>query len=251
MQHNLILHLPITPEQIEQYMRQQRPVYKYCPTITAPKPVGAEFGKESDVHPTPYEGISRYKTVLTKQLNQEDKMVCKDNTPANDVSNIFPIHLDWGKTTNLHCWWCCYPFTNEPCHIINRDKLEGCFCSPNCTLSFINVERSNDRWRLTASLRQQYPKISDAGCLIPAPPRQCLKIFGGNLTITEFRSSFNVPRNDEYLYFQHPYRPSLTFVVKKNNNTNKVGKDDLVLRRTRKKFHNKNSLEITMGLTNE
>lgn len=249
VQHSLILHLPITPIQIEEYMRKQRPVYRYCPTITTPKPVGAEFKKqESDTLPKPYEGGVSYKTLLHGSSSPAPKANGTIRDVASD-QNIFQIHLDWGKSTNLHCWWCCYPFNNKPCHIINRGTLEGCFCSPNCTLAYINVERNNERWRLVANLRQHLRKHMDVDKLIAAPPRQCLKIFGGNLTITEFRNNFIIPDKEQYLYFNHPYRPSVSFILKKKERDNKADKDNLVLRRTRKKYYNRNSLEMSMGLT--
>lgn len=103
---------------------------------------------------------------------------------------------NWPLKTNIHCWWCCFPFESTPIPIptfYNKSnetfKVFGCFCSINCAYSFsLNSEKKID----ISLLKFMFNQItcSKIKILKKAPPREALNIFGGPLNISQFRDSF-------------------------------------------------------------
>ena len=104
----------------------------------------------------------------------------------------------------IKCFWCCHTFPTEPCYLplyIKDDEfvVYGLYCSPECAAAYnfndvIDFGNAQDRYSLLHSLyfgRFQGKKIN------LAPSRLSLDIFGGNLSIDEFR---DVSSNDEYDY---------------------------------------------------
>ena len=72
---------------------------------------------------------------------------------------------------------------------------DGCFCSFNCTLSFIKDNHHNLFYKDSQSLLYTlyYQVIGKkASKLNPAPHWRLLKDFGGHLSIDEYRNAFNV-----------------------------------------------------------
>ena len=91
------------------------------------------------------------------------------------------------------CFWCCHSFTNRPVVLPIRDTGEhlqvmGNYCSPECALSYLFDMRqdSHTRWEQLALLNRVYSEAC-GGKIYPAPPRSTLKLFGGNLSIQEYR----------------------------------------------------------------
>lgn len=101
----------------------------------------------------------------------------------------------WPEKTDVCCWHCCHQFDSPPCFIPkiwderrNRINFFGVFCSWSCAKTYnsqmADQKRSERMALLNVVIRKingKYTKIS------PAPPRQTLKMFGGYLTIDEFR----------------------------------------------------------------
>ncbi len=102
----------------------------------------------------------------------------------------------WPSSTSVYCWWCSHPFNTTPCSLPieyknNTFTVFGVFCSPECATAY-NFDDTNsgcDLWERYSLLNFLYRKIyNDKSLKIKsAPPRQTLKIFGGNLSIKEFR----------------------------------------------------------------
>ena len=103
----------------------------------------------------------------------------------------------WKETTNIWCWWCVHPFTNSPFGLPikfdnNTYQIQGCFCSLNCAKAY-NVKENNYRMSEVNSLIEDFRRDIFGVNSYPvtmAPPRQTLKVFGGYLTIEEFRKEF-------------------------------------------------------------
>jgi hypothetical protein len=123
-----------------------------------------------------------------------------------DIPNIISILKDfnsnneWPEKTNIKCWWCCHNFETIPLGIpmkFYNDNfyLKGCFCSFNCILAYVNDNKSKYKYDLIypniKSLRFKLTNKMLNEDLNPAPPRESLKIFGGELSIEQFRSSSN------------------------------------------------------------
>ena len=118
----------------------------------------------------------------------------------------------WPCSTSIYCWWCCHPFSCAPCALPCNVKdgifyVTGIFCSPECAASynFDDVKSGYDLWERYSLLNYLYRKVYNENNIKIklAPEKQCLKIFGGNLTIKEFRLS-NINYNNSYKIIMPP-----------------------------------------------
>ena len=112
----------------------------------------------------------------------------------------------WPSSTSLHCWWCCHPFEGPPCALpcdYNNEtfKVLGIFCSPECAASynFNDTNSGYDLWERYSLLNLLYRKVyNDNNIKVKlAPPRETLSIFGGHLSINNFRMN-NTNYNNTY-----------------------------------------------------
>jgi hypothetical protein len=103
----------------------------------------------------------------------------------------------WPSSTSIYCWWCSHPFEGPPCSLpcdYSNDtfKVCGIFCSPECAAAynFNDVNSGYDLWERYSLLNFLYRKVySENNIRIKlAPDKLTLKIFGGNLSIKEFRT---------------------------------------------------------------
>ncbi len=121
---------------------------------------------------------------------------------------------EWPKATKYHCFWCCHSFNTMPCFIPisfkdNIYKVLGNFCSFNCALSF-NYNSNYVNYGEKSSLIQDlYYKIYgfNAPQLKYAPSKEVLEMFGGSITIEQYRESFQTI-NDYKITF-----PNIVFVI--------------------------------------
>ena len=121
---------------------------------------------------------------------------------------------EWPKATQYHCYWCCHTFQTMPCFIPISLKEEiyqvyGNFCSFNCALSFnFNSNHVNygERSMLISDLYFQIYGY-DSPKLTFAPPKELLEIFGGAISIEDYRSSFT-SIDDYKLTF-----PNIIFII--------------------------------------
>ena len=97
----------------------------------------------------------------------------------------------------LICWWCVHSLPGHPCihlpikHDERTDKFitKGNFCSWQCAKAYaldMNTARSGEIQMILMMLRRR--ALGKYVPLFPAPKREALKIFGGTLSIEEFRS---------------------------------------------------------------
>ena len=107
-----------------------------------------------------------------------------------DSSDVKTIPM----TSDSACFWCCHTFTNRPVVLPTRDTGEylqvmGNFCSAECACSYLFDMRqdSHTRWEQLALLYRVYGEACQ-NKIHPAPSRACLKLFGGALSISEYRS---------------------------------------------------------------
>lgn len=99
------------------------------------------------------------------------------------------------ETTDVACYWCVHPFTSQPCIIPESErngtyKVYGNFCCPQCSMAYLLKESLDPhiRWDRMALLYRIYDS-DGKGKIYQAPPRECLKLFGGPLTIESFRAT--------------------------------------------------------------
>ena len=139
------------------------------------------------------------------QLNETKKKNKSVEHDENDETKKI-----WDKLTelsvNLHtnnitdkrsaCFWCTYDFDNPPIYIPkfelnNTYQCYGCFCSPECSVSYLFNEHIDISTRIErySLLNHLYCKIYNYDKNIkPAPnPYYLLEKYNGNLTIQEYR----------------------------------------------------------------
>lgn len=104
---------------------------------------------------------------------------------------------DEQSSSGLICWWCVHSLPCHPCiHLpirhdekTNKFVTKGNFCSWQCAKAYaldMNTSRSGEIQMILMMMRRRaFGKYTP---LWPAPKREALKIFGGTLTIDEFRS---------------------------------------------------------------
>lgn len=119
--------------------------------------------------------------------------------PYENLNNLDKnVKLD--KYTDVWCWNCCHKFNNYPYFcptkfdsIKKEYQVKGIFCSWECAKRYLFEQdsvgiKSALFTKMVRDLEGSYKKI------YPAPPRQILEVFGGNLTIEQFR---NYNKNSE------------------------------------------------------
>lgn len=116
----------------------------------------------------------------------------------------------WPSHTSIVCWHDCHPFDTVPIPIpkISRNTntnacvytVYGVFCSCNCAVAYILERNTYDQQQVLMLFKQMAVdvfkmNITDVFSFEPAPPRIFLTLFGGHLTLPEFRRLSLVARN--------------------------------------------------------
>ena len=161
-------------------------------------------------------------------------------------------------STEPYCWWCCHPFPGPSLHYPykydERTKhftTTGHFCSWECMKTYAidqNSSRSGEIQMYIALMRKHANNNKYVPCRT-APKRPALKIFGGTLTIEEFRkASSNVVVTMPWETHIMPTVTTVNPTVRAAPTTIDTSKDELVLRRTKPLARSKSSLEASLGI---
>lgn len=117
----------------------------------------------------------------------------------------------WPESTSIVCWHDCHHFDTVPIpipkvsrHTNNHQNMIytifGVFCSCNCAVAYILERNTYDQQQMLLLFKQMVIDVfhldtRDVFTFEPAPPRIFLDLFGGHLTIAQFRKSSLVSRN--------------------------------------------------------
>lgn len=101
----------------------------------------------------------------------------------------------WPLTTNIKCWNCTRNFETRPVGIpykyVNKIFYTfGCFCSFSCAYSHNLATKNGYKWDSSALLLLLYKKMSGntyIDHIKPAPPKEVLVDYGGNITEEEYQ----------------------------------------------------------------
>ena len=163
----------------------------------------------------------------------------------------------------MWCWWCCLPFENTPLSLPTRydDRRQkfttsGTFCSWSCmktyALDHYGLSRGSIMCGHMVMMRKKlYDKI---GHIKPAPKRQSMKHFGGNLTIEEFRSNACIDKEKpNTIITTEANKMVLTQDFTKNQKMYEIknascDSNQLKLKREKPLKREKNNLESVLGL---
>lgn len=113
-----------------------------------------------------------------------------------ELLHVFRTKENWPVDSDICCWWCCHPFSTVPIPAVKgyddrRDSfaLQGVFCSWSCAKAYLMDSGSRDWSRNTMYLCQLRRRVEGKLMPItPAPNRFFLKMFGGTMSIEEFRA---------------------------------------------------------------
>jgi hypothetical protein len=175
--------------------------------------------------------------------------------------------LEWPSNTSISCYWCCHTFQSVPYGIPvkyynERFHVYGCFCSLECAaaFNFTSQESSNEIWERYNLINLLSRKLDYKPIVKPAPSRLSLKIFGGHLSIEEFREYFD---STKILSENFPPMMTMTQQIEEINECdinseyryipidqeriNKY-KEKLTLKRTKPLNNYKNTLDHMMNL---
>ena len=211
--------------------------------------------------------------------NQYNNIIKHDNNCKNKVNQILiPFKNSnkigvWPERINIYCWHCCHPFKNKPVSIPMYIKkstfyVYGVFCSYNCGAAYnLNSNDSNKtiKHELLCHMYNILFKDKNFIDICPAPPKEILQIFGGNVTIDNYRNNF-LKNNKEFKILKPPlisiipqveetikqYRKINNKFIPINDNYFKINSgltstSTLNLKRD-KPISNKNTLDKCMGI---
>ena len=146
---------------------------------------------------------NRYQETSTTSFMPNNSIKKKNITPIMIYFNEYNKRKEWPKVSNIKCFWCCHNFDNIPCALPfsysdNTFYVFGNFCAPECAAAYNFESGADDKdiWERYSLLNHLYSLIYDIPDLTIklAPPKLALKIFGGTLTVEDFREC-----NTDYL----------------------------------------------------
>ena len=127
------------------------------------------------------------------------------------VSGVRGNDATWPQSTSIVCWHDCHRFDTVPIpipkvsrHTNNNQNMIytifGVFCSCNCAVAYILERNTYDQQQMLLLFKQMVIDVfhldtRDVFTFEPAPPRIFLDLFGGHLTLAQFRKSSLVSRN--------------------------------------------------------
>lgn len=95
------------------------------------------------------------------------------------------------ESTSAACFWCAGCFEGRPVILPTQEEggiytVYGNFCTLSCSLSYLLNEQVDPqvRWERQALLHRLYKQMTP---IHPAPPREALRFFGGQLSHDQFR----------------------------------------------------------------
>ena len=277
----LIAHLPIHSGDIDNDLFAATPaveddsdnmdnIQHQPPKPYDPEDVYAQFGGGGATElPTPKAAA------VTEKVKEVAPVVERPSLPMHYSEKLMMRFQDSNReqrlsdSTDVACFWDCHSFRGQPCVIpvkIEEDiwRVYGNFCSPECAAAHLFNEPldSSVQWERYALLNRLYADSEQSVRL--APPRTVLRMFGGNLDVSEYRGIVSERRmridvmtppmisiiqvmDTKPIDF---YDASVknTFIPWEMDRMNRPGAQGLRLRRTKPVAEKEATLEFCMGI---
>lgn len=176
---------------------------------------------------------------------------------------------EWPTNTSIACYWCCHKFDNPPFGIpvkyVNEQfHVFGCFCSLECAAAYNldskdSIDEMWERMNLINLLSRKLGGYTQ-GFIKPAPNRLALSMFGGHMSIDEFRK---FTETGKIININFPPMMTMTQQIEEINesdinnefkyiplDTDRVNKykEKIKLKRTKPLHDFKNTLDHAMNL---
>lgn len=152
---------------------------------------------------------SKINTIINNNDSQDNKILVPSPYESNsyfmnDAENIsYDTNTEYQTTysnnnNNSHCFWCCHSIDNIVYSMpYNYDTVNdsyfvfGSFCSLQCANAYnFSVHGSSDKvWEINSWIQMLGKRYGFTNTIRPAPSKYLLKMFGGNLTIDDFREA--------------------------------------------------------------
>ena len=205
----------------------------------------------------------KYEANINIKKEEIDEEIKSNRIVKKSLKNIMYEFINanndktWPESTNTHCWWCCHQFDGVPCALpeyYKKDKfyVNGCFCSFNCTASYNFSKNDDDIWERYSLLNLMYKKLynNKYSKINLAPPREILKMFGGYMSIEEFRE--NSLKNEKTFVLIKPPLISIISKIEENISSSKSIKNNfpIVNENILNKTHNNLKLKRNKPVTN-
>lgn len=188
---------------------------------------------------------------------------------SDDVRMVKIFKDAMPEKTDVWCWWCCHPFDSLPLaiplqydNITDKFLLMGVFCSFSCCKAYTLHSNIYNKPIITSNIKIMAKRmgINYNEKIIPSPPRQMLKVFGGNLTIEDFRNmperkiAINILNSNQIISSQFFEEKDCGIVNIGESgslykNREERNKEIYALKRTKPLKKNKGTLEAAMGIT--
>lgn len=134
---------------------------------------------------------TEYSEILKEEVAQQHF----DESVIHSI--VSKIHQQSEYPPGTACFWCCHTFSWTPAFLpthydvyTNQFTAEGHFCSPECALSFLYNDTSmtdSQRWIRHSLLQSVYRDSYKNKSLNFAPDKRVLRLFGGTLSIEQYR----------------------------------------------------------------
>ena len=244
--------------------------------LFAPTPVVQEMSNQ----PNPFDSNEMFATFGQEQAKpiqvvEPVEHVSRPSLPLHYSERMMVRFQDANReqrlpdSTDIACFWDCHPFRGTPCVIptvIEEGiwRVYGNFCCPECAAAFLFNERLDlhVQWERFALLNRLYAVAEESVRLAPA--RTVLRLFGGALDISDFRTIVSDKRmrvdimtppmisiiqvmDTKPIDF---YDASMknTFIPWEMDRMNRPGAQGLRLRRTKPIAEKESTLEFCMGI---
>lgn len=129
-----------------------------------------------------------------KDVNKNEIDIIYDKIPKT-----FTTLQKWKRSTNIKCWFCSLKFKNSPWFIIENTinnsegdiyEIKGNFCSVGCLQGYANIYyHSTKDFDIFQHIKKLYKIFYNKNIreIEPSPDKYYLKIYGGNLDISEYQ----------------------------------------------------------------
>lgn len=143
-----------------------------------------------------------------------------------------------GGEIEAWCWWCCHLIPPSKLARLPIDYDEkakqyvttGQFCSVGCMKSYNNNSNTTmmNKYNINMLISRYIQECTnDALVEIPcAPPRHALKVFGGSMSIEEFR------KNKDIIYMTFPPIRVVHYDIEKHQQTTRNGQPAIITTNT-------------------
>jgi hypothetical protein len=148
--------------------------------------------------PNAYDQSSQYSDSQPFVLQSDSVSVSDQEDSASKKHVHFLLHdkdEPMPTRSSYACHWCCHTFDTRCLGMPlkwsshNSFYVTGNFCSLECAtaFNFDTNSNSNSMWETYTMINLMARKMECNDSIYPAPPRNCLKLFGGYMDINTFR----------------------------------------------------------------